>query len=58
MKFRAKIDTTFEAEDIDDAFWVLALHFLELARSGHSQLEHVGSFAIAPADDFTERADA
>lgn len=31
--FRIKADAVFEAEDIDDAFLVLAMHFLDLYRN-------------------------
>ena len=42
MTFRITADVTFEAEDIDDAFRVLAEHFHTLFKSGLQATEALG----------------
>lgn len=38
MKFCLKADVVFEAEDLDDAFWLLHCHFHDVAMHNDSKL--------------------
>lgn len=44
-RFQLTVDANFEAEDLDDAFLLIAAHFLNLARGtiGDSSMFDVGS---------------
>jgi len=57
-RFRFKADTTFMAEDIDDAFEKIAEHFMAMAgciaidTGGKPQeLQHIGTMEIGPVAD-------
>jgi len=51
MKFHAKIDTTFEAESIQRALELFAMHFTMLAEGDDPPAWHTGTFHIAPAKE-------
>jgi len=50
MEFILKSDTTFEAEDIDDAFLVLSKHFRKLNEEGleGSDIFESGFISVKP----------
>ena len=47
-EYHCKIDTVFEAENIDDAFEKLSGHFSNVI---DSKLEHIGEMSIKKVED-------
>lgn len=42
-RFQLNVNANFEAEDLDDAFLLIAAHFLDLARGGDTSQFDIGS---------------
>jgi hypothetical protein len=57
VKFHFEADCEFEAEDLDDAFWKIAKHFLAMEHSEDSDFMDAGIMDLRPVEEKDDEPD-